>query len=424
MSINILFNRPLGSVPDGRPSIKNNPLVAAAALSGGASLVSGLLGGLFGSSSQNSANETSIAINRENNQFNANQARINRDWQSAENEKSRQFSLDQYNRELDWQKYLLGYSTPAEQRRRYEQAGINPYFALGSINSGVLQSNPSALTPSSNSATPATSSGLPSIKAYDPTNAFETAGRGISDAVNSYFRNANLAEDTRTKVIENITRLDEQRARIDKLLSGKKVDDETANKLRAQAETIDAERQYQLESLRRTNTLLAKQAHNVSADTRVKDMQAEGQELQNVWQSVENSWQQKFKFADMRKLQTDIREGLSRINLNNEQAALAGAMKVYNKWLGEVERMHFHGAQLDYQIKQKTKWAIINTAVYNAKLQQFQYDWRWLDKGSQIVSTAMQIVPFAAGAKYLLSPATSIGPKLARPSNYKGIGFR
>lgn len=423
MRINILLNRPLGSVPDGRPSTINNPL-AAAAITGGASLVSGLLGGLFGSSSQNSANETNIAINRENNQFNANQAAINRSWQSAENEKSRQFSLDQYNRELDWQRYLLGYSTPAEQRKRYEDAGINPYFALGNINSGVLQSNPSALTPSSNSSTPATSSGLPSVKAYDPTNAFEVAGRGISDAVNSYFRNANIAEDTRSKVIENITRLDEQKARIAKLLSGSDLDKATRKKYEAETETIEREREYQLENLRRSNTLLAKQAHNVSADTRVKDMQAEGQELQNVWQSVENDWQGKFKPFEMRKLQTDISEGISRINLNNEQAALAGAMKVYNKWLGEVERMHFHHSQFDFGIKQKTKWAIINTALYNAKLTKFQYDWRWLDKGSQIVSTAMQIVPFAAGAKYLLGGATSIGPRLGRPANYTPIGFR
>lgn len=53
------------------------PLVLGAIIAAGASLA----GNAIGASSQNNANQTNIDINRENNQFNAEQARIQRDWQ-------------------------------------------------------------------------------------------------------------------------------------------------------------------------------------------------------------------------------------------------------------------------------------------------------------------------------------------------------
>lgn len=53
------------------------PLVLGGIIAAGASLV----GNAIGASSQNKANQTNIDINRENNQFNAEQAQIQRDWQ-------------------------------------------------------------------------------------------------------------------------------------------------------------------------------------------------------------------------------------------------------------------------------------------------------------------------------------------------------
>ena len=53
------------------------PLVLGGIIAAGASLA----GNILGSSSQSKTNKTSIAINRENNAFNAEQAQIQRDWQ-------------------------------------------------------------------------------------------------------------------------------------------------------------------------------------------------------------------------------------------------------------------------------------------------------------------------------------------------------
>ena len=53
------------------------PLVLDGIIAAGASLA----GNAIGASSQNKVNQTSIAINRENNAFNAAQAQIQRNWQ-------------------------------------------------------------------------------------------------------------------------------------------------------------------------------------------------------------------------------------------------------------------------------------------------------------------------------------------------------
>ena len=53
------------------------PLLLGGIIAAGASLA----GNVIGAASNNKTNQTSIDINRENNQFNAEQAQIQRDWQ-------------------------------------------------------------------------------------------------------------------------------------------------------------------------------------------------------------------------------------------------------------------------------------------------------------------------------------------------------
>lgn len=83
-----------------------------AALIAGGSVVAGLLGGLFGSKSQSSANETNLQAARETNQMNR----------------------ELFNQQLAWQEDMWNknnqYNSPAETIKRLQRAGINP--ALGS----------------------------------------------------------------------------------------------------------------------------------------------------------------------------------------------------------------------------------------------------------------------------------------------------
>ena len=99
-------------------------------ISGGAGIIGNLIGGAFQKSAQRAANRTNLAIARETN---AQNYQIFRE--------QNEFNKEQFN------KYLQ-YNTPAAQRARYEDAGINPYMALGNMQNGNAQS---ALT-SANSA--------------------------------------------------------------------------------------------------------------------------------------------------------------------------------------------------------------------------------------------------------------------------------
>lgn len=98
---------------------------AAAGVSALGSLISG--GG-----SAASAKATKYAADR-NYQAQVETNKANADLAAQQN----QWNIDQWNREN-------AYNSPAEQRARFEQAGINPYLALGNISAGNAQSLQSA----------------------------------------------------------------------------------------------------------------------------------------------------------------------------------------------------------------------------------------------------------------------------------------
>lgn len=106
------------------------PAIAAALIGAGGAIGSNLLGGIFNRNAQRSANNSNVAMLRETN---AQNYQIFRE--------QNEFNKEQLNN-------YLQYNTPAAQRSRFEDAGINPYMALGSMQNGNAQS---ALT-SANSA--------------------------------------------------------------------------------------------------------------------------------------------------------------------------------------------------------------------------------------------------------------------------------
>nr|WP_314498154.1 hypothetical protein [uncultured Prevotella sp.] len=106
------------------------PFPVAAAIGAAGSVLGSFIGGSTSAAAQRRANETNLQIARETN---AQNYRIFQEQQ--------QFNENQFNRWLD-------YSTPAAQRQRYEDAGINPYMAVGQLQNGT----PSSALTSANSA--------------------------------------------------------------------------------------------------------------------------------------------------------------------------------------------------------------------------------------------------------------------------------
>lgn len=86
------------------------------------SAIGGIAGGALSMAGSKYAADKALEATKETNATNLKLAQFQNDWNIA-----------QWNRQN-------AYNTPAAQRARYEEAGINPYFALGNIQSGNAQS--------------------------------------------------------------------------------------------------------------------------------------------------------------------------------------------------------------------------------------------------------------------------------------------
>lgn len=114
----------------------------AAAIAAGGGLLSNIIGGIR----QRKQNKFTMELNQMNNQFNAQQA-----------EKQMQFQRDMWHEQRDW-------NTPENQRKLREQAGFNPYMDSGAGNFGMVQGSPSGAAAS------ASNVGVPQV--YQPDLSF------------------------------------------------------------------------------------------------------------------------------------------------------------------------------------------------------------------------------------------------------------
>lgn len=161
------------------------PEVGAALVSGGA----GLLGSVFNAHSMAKYNKTQKEIAKMNNEYNYRMFNEQNQW-----------NLEQWQRENE-------YNTPLAQRQRFEQAGINPYMAMGNMTSGNAQGNITSAVPQ-----PAE---FPNLR---PNMAVgEGVTQSINQAITAYSASAmvekTLADaalartDQQTRLAENIAKL-------------------------------------------------------------------------------------------------------------------------------------------------------------------------------------------------------------------------
>lgn len=156
------------------------PLIGAGLVSGGMSALGSIVGGLFGKSGSDSAARASLQATRETNQANRELAQYQNDW-----------NLAQWNRQN-------AYNTPLEQRKRYEEAGINPYFALSNMNSGNAEGLMSADMANQQSGADAYL-----MKAQGA----QQLGNAISNAGNQFFSSMFQQEQTKALQIQNTENL-------------------------------------------------------------------------------------------------------------------------------------------------------------------------------------------------------------------------
>lgn len=140
-----------------------------------------ILGGSIAKSGSDAAARASLQATRETNAANLKLAQYQNEW-----------NLAQWNRQN-------AYNTPLAQRKRYEEAGINPYFALGNISSGSaqgdLQSAPMANQQSGAEAYSMSAQGAQQL------------GASVANASSQFFNTQYQQEQTKALQIQNTENL-------------------------------------------------------------------------------------------------------------------------------------------------------------------------------------------------------------------------
>lgn len=139
-----------------------------------------IIGGAIAKQGSDSAARASLQATRETNAANLKLAQYQNDWNVA-----------QWNRQN-------AYNTPLAQRQRYEEAGINPYFALGNISSGSAESVMSA-----NMANQTSGAEAYNMKAQGS----QQLGASIANASSQFFNTQYQQEQTKALQIQNTENL-------------------------------------------------------------------------------------------------------------------------------------------------------------------------------------------------------------------------
>lgn len=242
------------------------PLLGAAIGAAG-SVLGSLIGGGSQSAAQRRANETNMQIARETN---AQNYRIFQEQQ--------QFNENQFNRWLD-------YSTPLAQRQRYEDAGINPYMAVGQLQNGT----PSSALTSANAA-PMQGAQVQPVQGLGDAlqNSIERAA-GVFSSIISSTSDADLKGSQKTGTdIDNKTRGRQNEANI------QKTNAETG-KTGAEFRRTEQENSFFDSTLEQRKELM-----NISVDTAKKqkellDQQVFQAQLQNSMSNIDLGIASKYK---------------------------------------------------------------------------------------------------------------------------------
>ena len=335
--------------------------ILGAAISGGASLLGGVVGGLFNKSAQKRANATNLQIARETN---AQNYRIFQEQQ--------QFNENQFNRWLD-------YSTPAAQRQRYEDAGINPYMAVGQLQNGT----PSSALTSATSA-PMQGAQVQPVQGLGDAlqNSIERAA-GVFSSLISSTADAGLKGSQKTGTdIDNKTRGRQNEANV------QKTNAETG-KTGAETRRSEQESSFWDSTLEQRKELM-----NISVDTAKKqkellDQQVFQAQLQNSMSNIDLGIASKYKEVMFKQnlanlvaqefaTYENVAQGWSHVNIEMQNAntnaknaqtnAAVGAAQIQNFVANAIKSAEeATGVKIDNETSRKIQKFLVDSAHSDAK---------------------------------------------------------
>lgn len=337
------------------------PFPIAAAIGAAGSVLGSFIGGSTSAAAQRRANETNLQIARETN---AQNYRIFQEQQ--------QFNENQFNRWLD-------YSTPAAQRQRYEDAGINPYMAVGQLQNGT----PSSALTSANSA-PMQGAQVQPVQGLGDAlqNSIERAA-GVFSSLISSTADAGLKGSQKTGVdIDNKTRGRQNEANVQKT-------NVEIGKTGSETRRIEQENSFWDSTLEQRKELM-----NISVDTAKKqkellDQQVFQAQLQNSMSNIDLGIASKYKEVMFKQqlanlvaqefaTYENVAQGWSHVNIDKQNAqtnrmnaqtnAAVGVAQIQNLVADAIKATEeATGIKIDNDTSRKIQKFLVDSAHSDAK---------------------------------------------------------
>lgn len=315
-----LFVRELGS--DSLPFSPLRPCAATgAAILGGASLLSSLLGGLFGKS----ANDTNVALQRETNEQNRQLVRETNEMQQNQFNENMLWLQKQFGLQRQFALEDRQYNEPRFQVQRLQAAGINPAFAFGQ---GNMQTSPvSAVGAPSPSSFQTAHMESPSVS---PVNYVDGLSEGVGRAVDAYYQNQLVNEQTKktsyesqvaraesmTSFASQLAKLRETYAKIDNMLADTRLKGSQRDKLESDKKWIDKQAELMVQQW---DDLVKRERYNnrfTEAQTRKANAESVLSEIDANYKDALNRASLRLSADQSASLRMGIRKMVSEMDLN------------------------------------------------------------------------------------------------------------
>ena len=337
-------------------------------IQGGSGVLGSLLGGIFGSSSQNSANRTNLKIAQMNNEFNERMM-----------QKQMDYNTDMWNKQNE-------YNTASAQVQRLKEAGLNPYLMMS--NGSQIGSASSVNSPSLASA-----SGNPNIQAYDPSNSIASGVNAIGGAIANYI--------SMKKAESEISKMNFENKLLEQQIISMSKDNEYKSLM-----NVEMLRGFKFDNYQKSaeyeNQLWSNryQQETFNSDVGIKRLQEQNLANQNVLQgltalqmSLNNKQLQNEIDAFPKRLKAELNEAYARsfAAFASGKASLSSAALNFKMAINETLKQR--GLHYDNTVKLRSINSLVQTAKYTASKAKWEssmseYDYNMRHYNSPIDSDA------------------------------------
>lgn len=358
-----------------------DPIVGGAIIGG----IGSLLNGMFGSSSQSSANSTNLQIAKQNAELQRETNQLNRELAEQANAQNYRMFQEQNAFNLDMWNKQNAYNAPSAQVERLKAAGINPAAVFGSIGSGQI-----AGSLSSASSVPAELANMVAPQLNYRAEPLPSPLSGLPDAANGLI-SARMA-NAQIRNIESMASMNEIKADLERQSFESSLLERVNNARRGSVEYEQASEDLKLwretrdfeYRLRKSNAEMG-ESSVLEAQERIATAKVEREILRS-----NAVWQNKLNAASYQSILAGIRQAISAANMNDASAVESAARTA-------VAKASEEGLRLDNKQKDELRSLIVNKAREEVYLMEDERSMRPYVYSHKMQGKAGEFIPNPAG---------------------------